>query len=52
MKYEILVMMYHQYVDDTHLYISVPDEVNVGIFKMPEGYMGNNRIQLNPDKTE
>lgn len=51
-------MRYHQYADDTQLYISIPGEVSDAVTTLSwcleavRVWMGNNRLQLNPGKTE
>lgn len=54
----ISLSIYHQYTDDIELNISAPGEgnnpVDVLSWFLGSGgvWMGNNRLQLNPDKTE
>ncbi|XP_070582622.1 LOW QUALITY PROTEIN: uncharacterized protein [Erythrolamprus reginae] len=49
---------YHQYADDTQLYISTPRPVNEAVEVMcrcleaVRAWMGVNKLKLNPDKTE
>uniref|UniRef100_A0A8C6XGP5 Reverse transcriptase domain-containing protein n=1 Tax=Naja naja TaxID=35670 RepID=A0A8C6XGP5_NAJNA len=49
---------YHQYADDTQLYISTPGQISDALSVMSRCleavrvWMGSNRLQLNPTKTE
>uniref|UniRef100_A0A8C6XD58 Reverse transcriptase domain-containing protein n=1 Tax=Naja naja TaxID=35670 RepID=A0A8C6XD58_NAJNA len=49
---------YHQYADDTQLYISTPDQISDALSVMSwcleavQTWMGSNRLRLNPAKTE
>lgn len=49
-------MSYHHYADDAQLYSSVLGEMSDAVevlswcLEAVEGWMGNNRLQLNPDK--
>ncbi|KAM6466454.1 uncharacterized protein PHA67_012250 [Liasis olivaceus] len=51
-------MRYHQYADDTQLYISIPGDLSDAVTTLSlclealGVWMGNNRLQLNPGKTE
>ena len=51
-------MRYHQYADDIQLYITIPGKVSDTVTALSQClgavgvWMGNNRFQLNPGKTE
>lgn len=50
--------MRHKYADDTQLYISTPNELNDTVDILSQSvafvriWMGNNKLELNPGRTE